>query len=109
MNKQDIERFLTEQRAHHQTHLDEVRAGHIADIVPPPSFDEWLAAMYLEQQEALKDFYDLFIEYDLNTIAEGLALEADGDVDTPDKVTWLEYLGVVEAVRVQLGDTVTMF
>lgn len=107
MNQSDINTFLKEQQKYHAEHLSAVRAGLMGDGAP--TFDEWLAAMYLEQREALKDFYALFVEYDLNTIAEDLAREADGDVKTPDKKVWLEYLGVVEAVRVQLGLTETPF
>ena len=96
----NYEQFEQQQRQAYAEHLAD---DFVQEQYKCKSFEQWLLAGFCEQQQALRDFYALFIEYDLNTTAEEQALEADGDVNTPDKVTWLDYLGVVEAVKVQLG------
>lgn len=97
MNQNDIDTFLKEQRAHHQAHLDEVRAGHISDIVPPPTFEEWLAAMYLEQKDVLRELWNKLVECDLNTLLEETA-------QANSREEWETVLGIMEAVRLALGE-----
>lgn len=97
MNQSDIDTFLWEQRKHHRAHLDEVRAGHIADIVPPPTFEEWLAAMYLEQKDVLRELWNKLVEYDLNTMLEETAQAYSHE-------EWATVLGIMETVRLALGE-----
>jgi hypothetical protein len=50
MNQNDIDTFLTEQKKFHAEHLSAIRSGVIGGDAP--TFNQWLAALYLELKEA---------------------------------------------------------
>ena len=95
MNEQQLQQWLNEQRAHYQPHLDDTSINR--EILPAPTFEEWLGAAYLETRDALQELWNLLVEYDLNTNLEELAQENGNEA-------WAEVLGTIEAVRLVLGN-----
>lgn len=98
MNQNNIDTFLTEQRAHHQAHLEAKLVPFAEEyVIASPTFDQWLAAMVLEQRDVLRELWDKIVEYDMNTELEESALAFSHE-------EWAEVLGIIEAVKLALGE-----
>ena len=100
MNQNDIDPFLKEQRAHHQTHLVSKPVPFAEEYVTAsPTFEQWLAALHLEQRDVLRELWGKLVEYDMNTTLEESAQAFSHD-------EWANVLGIIEAVKLALGEDV---
>lgn len=95
MNQNDIDQFLTEQQKYHAEHLSAIRAGVTGGDAP--TFDQWLAALYLEQRDVLRELWNKLVEYDMNT-------ELEESAQAFSHEEWANVLGMIEAVKLALGE-----